>query len=395
MHDMKTELERLLEPIERSFFLFGARGTGKSTWLRQKLPDAVRLDLLDTSLQQELTAFPFHLEALVGNHPPETWVILDEVQKVPALMDEVHRLMETKRWRFVLCGSSARKLRRGGANLLAGRALTLKMAPFSFAELGERFDLSQALEWGLLPVVWSDLPMAPDILSAYLDTYLREEIREEGVVRKLAPFLRFLTVAGQVHGQVLNLQNISREAAVPRSSVEGYFSILFDTLVAHQLPAYRPALKVREAAHPKFFWVDSGMARAAAGLLRDRPDRTWLGASLESLIFHELRTFNTVHGCHRPLAYYRTAAGAEIDFIIETARRRASSPASVVCIEVKMAERWNRKWERAMRDLNRLSGIHVEKMIGVYTGSRAYHFDGLDVLPVEQFLRRLHDGLVF
>ncbi len=392
---MRAELSRLLEPIGRSFFLFGARGTGKSTWLRQKLPDAVRLDLLDTSLQLELIASPFHLEGLVGNLPAGSWVVLDEVQKVPALLDEVHRLMETKKWHFVLCGSSARKLRRGGADLLAGRALTLEMEPFSFAELGERFDLSQALEWGLLPMVWSDLSMAPDILGAYLDTYLREEIREEGVVRKLAPFLRFMGIAGQIHGQVLNLQNISRDAAVPRSSVEGYFSVLFDTLVAHQLPAYRPALKVREAAHPKFFWVDSGMARAAAGLLRDRPDGTWLGASLESLIFHELRTFNSVGGRHRPLAYYRTAAGTEIDFIIETARRSADAPASVVCVEVKMAERWNRKWERAMRDLNGLPGIHVEKMIGVYTGNRAYHFDGLDVLPVEQFLKRLYAGQIF
>ena len=392
---MKTELTRLLNPVERSFFLFGARGTGKSTWIRQKMPGAVRFDLLNTALQIELIAAPSHLEALVGNVPPNTWVILDEVQKIPSLLDEVHRLMETRRWRFVLCGSSARKLRRSGANLLAGLALTLTMEPFSFTELGELFDLSLALEWGLLPVVWSDLSLAPDILSSYLDTYLREEIREEGAVRKLAPFLRFLAVAGQVHGQVLNLQNIAREAAVPRSSVEGYFSVLFDTLLAHQLLAYRPNLKVRETAHSKFFWTDSGIARAAAGLLRDPPDRAWLGASLESLIFHELRTFNAACGRHRPLAYYRTAAGVEIDFVIETARRGADAPASVVCVEVKMAERWNRKWERAMRDLNDLPGIHVEKMIGVYTGKQSYHFDGLDVLPVEEFLKRLYAGQVF
>lgn len=392
---MKKEFQRLLEPGVRSFFLFGARGTGKSTWLRQKFPKAIRFDLLNTALQMELIASPSHIEALVGNVPAETWVILDEVQKVPALMDEVHRLMETKKWRFVLCGSSARKLRRGGADLLAGRALTLTMEPFSFAELGERFDLQQALRWGVLPVVWSDLVLAPDILGSYLDTYLREEIREEGVVRHLAPFLRFLAVAGQIHGQVLNLQNISREAAVPRSSVEGYFSVLFDTLLAHPLPAYRPNLKVRESVHPKFFWMDSGMARAAAGLLRDPPDSTWLGASLESLIFHELRTFNTVRGRHRPLAYYRTPAGAEIDFVIETARRSATVPASVVCIEVKMAKRWDRKWERSMRSLSNGPGIHVQKMIGVYTGKQTYHFDGLDVFPVEEFLKRLYAEQIF
>lgn len=392
---MKIEIQRLLNPVARSFFLFGARGTGKSTWLKQKLPDAVRLDLLHTELQLELIASPSRLEGLIGNLPPRAWVVLDEVQKIPALLDEVHRLMESKKWRFVLCGSSARKLRRSGADLLAGRALTLTMEPFSFAELGERFDLRRALEWGLLPVVWSDLSLAPDILSSYLDTYLREEIREEGAVRKLAPFVRFLAVAGQMHGQALNLQNIAREATVPRSSVEGYFSVLFDTLMAHALPAYRTHLKVREAAHPKFFWTDSGVARAAAGLLRDPPDRTWLGASLESLIFHELRTYNMTSGRQRPLAYYRTAAGSEVDFVIETARRSAKTPASVVCVEVKMAERWDRKWERAMRDLHALPGIHVEKMIGVYTGSRACHFDGLDVLPVGQFLGTLHGGGIF
>jgi predicted AAA+ superfamily ATPase len=359
------------------------------------MPDAIRLDLLNTQLQMELNAFPANLEGFVGKAPPKTWVILDEVQKVPSLMDEVHRLMEDRAWRFVLCGSSARKLRRGGADLLAGRALTLNMEPFSFAELGEWFDLSSALEWGLLPVVWSDLSLAPDILSSYLDTYLREEIREEGTVCKLAPFIRFLAVAGQIHGQVLNLQNVAREASVPRSSVEGYFSVLFDTLMAHPLPAYRTGLKVREAAHPKFFWTDSGVARAAAGLLRDPPDRMWLGASLESLIYHELRTFNSVYKRHRPLAYYRTAAGSEIDFVIETARRNAENPASVVCIEVKMADRWSRKWERAMRDLDALPGIRVERMIGVYTGSRTMHFNGLDVLPVGQFLQQLYAGEVF
>lgn len=389
------ELPRLLEPVERSFFLFGARGTGKSTWLRQKFPEAMRFDLLRSSLQMELTAEPDRLGALIGTQPPGAWIVLDEVQKVPALLAEVHRLIELKGWRFVLCGSSARKLRRGGADLLAGRALTLTMEPFSSAELGAGFDWKDAVQWGLLPVVWSDLSLAPDILESYLETYIREEIREEGAVRKLAPFLRFLSIAGLAHGQTLNVQNIARDAAVPRSSVEGYFSILVDTLLARLLPPYRPRLKVREAAHPKFYWADSGIARAAAGWLRDPPDRTWLGAALESLVFHELRTFNEVRRKHRPICYYRTAAGAEIDFIVETARPTADVPATVVCVEVKMAERWNRKWERAMRDLHAMRGVHVERMIGVYTGEQAYHFDGLDVWPVDQFLCRLHAGEIF
>ena len=293
-----ANVRRSLAPPTRSFFLFGPRGTGKSTWLRERLPDAKRIDLLKTTLQLQLAAEPSLLEALVGDMPAGSWVVLDEIQKVPALLDEVHRLIEEKRWRFALCGSSARKLKCSGVNLLAGRAVRLNMEPFTSAELGSAFDLDSALEWGLLPVVHSDLSEASDILDAYLETYLREEIHAQGAVQRLPPFARFLAIAGQLSGQVLNVQNVAREAAVARTTVIGYFDILTETLLAHSLPAYRPGLKVREAAHPKFFWVDSGIARAAAGMAYDPVDRTWLGQSLETLIFHELRTYNMVTKLH-------------------------------------------------------------------------------------------------
>lgn len=386
---------RLLKPPERSFFLFGARGTGKSTWLRQRFPDALMLDLLDTSLQLELMADPHKLETLVGKRPAGSWVVLDEVQKIPALLDEVHRLMELRRWRFVLCGSSARKLKRGGADLLAGRAVTLAMEPFCSAELGDGFDREYSLEWGMLPIVQVDRSNVADVLTAYVGTYLKEEIQAEGMIRRFPPFARFLAIAGQMNAQMLNAQNVARDAAIPRSSVDGYFSLLTDTLLAHFLPPYRPGLKVREGAHPKFFWVDAGIARAAAGLLRDPVDRAWRGASLETLIYHELRVHNSVAGKHRHVAYYRTAAGAEIDFVIETRKQQSGRPAHVVCVEVKLSPRWERRWERSMRDLQTLKGIKVDKMIGVYTGERSYYFDGLDVWPVEVFLRNLHLGKVF
>lgn len=194
-----------------SFFLFGARGTGKSTWLRGVLPGAIYLDLLDTSLQLELTAAPHRLEAVIGAPAPGQRVVLDEIQKVPSLLSEVHRLMEDKGWPFALCGSSARKLKRGGADLLAGRAVTITMEPFSSAELGDRFDLARALDWGLLPVVHVKPGLEPDTLSAYVDTYLREEIKEEGAVRNFPPFVRFLGVAGMLNGQPLNAENIARD----------------------------------------------------------------------------------------------------------------------------------------------------------------------------------------
>ncbi len=388
-------IPRLLTCPERSFFLFGPRGTGKSTWLKQLLPDALHLDLLDAALYLELSNDPHRLEALAGNRPEGSWIVLDEIQKIASLLDEVHRLMESRRWRFALCGSSARKLRRGGANLLAGRALTLNMEGFSAQELGRDFDLSVALDWGLLPFVHHDPTHAADILSAYLNTYLKEEVREEGLLRRVPPFVRFLAIAGQLNGQVVNGLNISREAAVARSTVDSYFSILFDTLLGHFLPAWQAGLKVREATHPKFYWFDTGVARAAAGWLRDPVDRVWQGTALETLVFHELRVYNEVSGKHRPISYYRTAAGVEVDFVIETSRRSSTTPPHIVAVEVKRGDKWSRAWEKPLRSLATLPGIKVDRLIGVYTGKRSYRFDAIDVMPVESFFEALHQGKIF
>ena len=393
--EFPTYVPRLMSCPEGSFFLFGPRGTGKSTWLRHVLPDALFLDLLDSALYLELARTPGRLEALAGNRPEGAWIVLDEIQKIPQLLDEAHRLMELRRWRFALCGSSARKVRRGGANLLAGRALTLNMEGFSTGELGHAFDLSLAIDWGTLPFVLREPGRAADILSAYLNTYLKEEVREEGLVRRVPPFIRFLAVAGQMNGQTVNLQNIARESAVARSTAETYFAILEDTLLGHFLPAWRPRLKVREAAHPKFYWFDPGIARAAAGWLRDPIDRLWQGSALETLIFHEIRVYNEASGKHRLITYYRTPAGVEVDFVIETSRRRAGEPAEIIAIEVKRAEKWNREWEGPLRSLEKLQGIKPGKRIGVYTGRRSYVFDGVEVLPVEAFFDALHDGKIF
>jgi len=395
MEDKETFIPRLLRCPDRSFFLFGPRSTGKSTWLRQVLPKAVWFDLLDTSLYLELSREPHRLEALIGKRPSGSWIVLDEIQKIPSLLDEVHRLMETHRWRFALCGSSARKLRRGGANLLAGRAITLNMEGFSATELSSDFDLEFSMNWGLLPFVQLERGNAADILEAYVNTYLKEEIREEGLVRNVPPFLRFLNVAGQLNGQSVHGQNIAREASLPRSTVDTYFSILIDTLLGHFLPAWRPGLKVREAAHPKFYWFDPGVARAAAGLIREPADRVWQGAALETLIFHELRVYNESSRKRRPLAYYRTASGVEIDFIIESRKRHANGPAHLVAVEVKRAEKWNRSWESGLRDLASQEGVKVDRSIAVYTGARTYRFGGLDVLPVSEFLQQLYQGRIF
>lgn len=380
---------------ERSFFLFGPRGTGKSTWLRNVLKDAFIVDLLDSSLFLELSRNPSALSSLTAKLPNNSWVVIDEIQKVPALLDEVHRLLQENRHRFALCGSSARKLRREGINLLAGRAITRNMESFSFAELAGDFDTDTAIEWGLLPFVQMDHANAKDILSAYLNTYLKEEIREEGIVRKLDPFVRFLHVVGILNGQVVNSQNIARDASVPRSSVDQYFSILTDTLLGHWLPAYRPQAKVREQSHPKFYWFDSGVARASAGLLYDAVDKVWKGFSLETMIYHELRVYNETSNKHRDIFYYRTPKGQEIDFVIETAKRNQNTKQSIVCIECKLADKWDTKWHKEMLSLESSEKMSVKRMIGVYTGTRSYHYDGVDVLPVTRFLEELHAGKIF
>ena len=391
----KFHVKRSLRLPDRSFFLFGPRGVGKTTWLREVLPDAYYFDLLDSSLYLELSQKPGNIEAMVGDLQENSWVVIDEIQKIPGLLDEVHRLMETKGWKFALCGSSARKLRRAGVNLLGGRAITRNLDAFSYKELGDAFDAEFSIQWGFLPYVQLDRKNAPDILNSYVNTYIKEEIKEEGIVRSLPPFLRFLSIAGQLNGQLVNAQNISREAAVPRSSVDVYFSILEDTLLGHFLPAYRPNVKVREQTHPKFYWFDPGVARAAAGLIFEPVDRLWKGTALENMIYHELRVYNLTQNKNRPISFYRTGSGVEIDFVIEILKRQASSKAHIACLEVKMAEKWDRKWERPMRSLSSSDRIHVDRMIGIYMGKRAYHFDGIDVLPLKDFLKRLHQGDIF
>jgi predicted AAA+ superfamily ATPase len=391
----KHPIKRLLKAPDRSFFLFGPRGVGKTTWLKNVLAEAVYFDLLESSLFLELSQNPDHLGPMIGERPENSWVVIDEIQKIPELLDEVHRLIETKEWRFALCGSSARKLRRGGVNLLGGRAVTRYLDAFSCKELDKVFDPDFSLQWGFLPYVQLDRKNAADILNAYVNTYIKEEIKEEGIIRSLPPFLRFLSIAGQLNGQLINKQNISREAAVPRSTVDVYFSILEDTLLGHLLPAYRPNLKIREQTHPKFYWFDSGVARAAAGLVFDPVDRLWLGTALENLIYHELRVYNFTQNRNRPIFFYRTASGSEIDFVIETRKRQGRSMAHIVCLEVKLAENWDRRWERPMRSLSAHDNINIDKMAGIYTGKRAYHFDGIDVLPLNDFLERLHEGEIF
>ncbi|HLD73317.1 MAG TPA: AAA family ATPase [Bdellovibrionota bacterium] len=393
MKQVRT-IPRLVTLPDRSFFLFGPRGIGKSTWLSQVLSQAKRFDLLKTDLQLRFNAHPEELEALIGSNPPE-WIWIDEVQKVPRLLDEVHRLMETHRLKFALSGSSARKLKREGANLLAGRAITKNMEQFSYGELGHHYNLSQAIQYGLLPLIYLYPKDAPETLQTYVHTYIKEEIKEEGVVRKLDPFLRFLEIAGRFNGQQVNASNIARDAMISRSNIDNYFGILSDTHLGYFLSPYRPNLKVREVTHPKFYWFDPGVARAASNLVYEPMDEIWAGTALETILFHEFRVYNEYSKKHRGLFFYRTTLGSEIDFIIELAKQKTSKPAEIICLEIKYSKKWKREWFKPILSLQERKGINIIKAYGIYMGTETLTYHGFEVLPILTFLEKLFDGHIF
>lgn len=390
------EIPRSLEFPDKSFFLFGPRGVGKSSLLRRKLSQvSISIDLLEFDMSLDLSRNPGKLESLCGNLKKGDWIWIDEVQKVPNLLDEVHRLIEKRSWNFALSGSSARKLKRGGANLLAGRALTRNLEGFTSFELGDFFDLKDSLEYGTLPLVTTDPKNRTETLSAYVNTYIREEIKEEGLVRKVDPFLRFLEIAGQLNGEQINSSNLAREARISRSNVDVYFSILEDTLLGHWLRAYRLKAKVKEQTHPKFYWFDSGVARTAAGYLKETLEATWIGKALETLLYHELRVYNHVSRKERGIYFYKVDKDIEIDFVIETKKGTFNSQPEIVLIEVKFAKKWDNRWERPMQSLASSDKVKVKHMYGVYMGKETYHLGNVTILPVLEFLSRLHKGLIF
>ena len=385
MHGKMTTLStrRMVLP-DRSFFLLGPRGTGKSTWLRQVLPEARWYDLLHSEVYLRLLTDPSAFRREVEALPAGTWVVVDEVQRVPALLNEVHSLIARhgRRWTFALCGSSARKLKRMDANLLAGRVINRSFFPLVWAEEGGAVPVDDILRFGLLPAVRQDPAAAVDILDAYAANYLREEIQQEALTRDLASFARFLGVAALLNGQVVNVSNIARESSVARPTVQRYFDVLVDTLIGQWLPAWQPRLKVRERAHPKFYLFDCGVVRAAAGRLREPLHDSERGAALETWMLHEIRAHLANTGVGGALSYYRTSAGVEVDFAW-TAPRRA------VGIEVKAARRWRRDDGNALRELHERRVIHTA--VAVYGGEHAQQDGPVTVLPVPEFLRRLPD----
>jgi predicted AAA+ superfamily ATPase len=378
------EYARLTAVPARSFFLFGVRGTGKSTWSRKALPGAYVVDLLDERRHQELLANPGLLALELGDLPTGSFVVLDEVQRVPALLNEVHRLIETRKLRFALLGSSARKLRAAGTNLLAGRALHKAMHPLTPKEMGRDFDLAGALRFGTLPIVVSAEDQRA-VLESYVHLYVRQEIQAEALVRSLPGFVRFLPVAALFHGQVVNVSGLARDAGVARSTVEGYLEILEDTLLTIRLPAFEARLRARERRHPKLFWVDPGLVRSAKRQLGPVTAEEQ-GALFEGLVLHLLRAHGEEQELYEEIFYWASAQAqaTEVDFLLRRGRE-------YLAIEVKSQERFAMSMAAGLKAIGDLPG--VVRRILAYRGARSLKTDnGIEVWPFERFAATVASG---
>lgn len=385
-------IERIYRIPSSSFFLFGPRGVGKSTWVRRHASLALEIDLLSHRQFLQLQRDPSYLEAITHKLKQGDTIFIDEIQKLPELLDEVHRLIETRQFNFILTGSSARKLRRTGANLLAGRAHTYKMFPFSLKELPHCFELNDLVTYGTLPRVINHLSEAEETLSSYVETYLREEIKEEALVRRVDEFARFIEISGRLHGQVLNFQNVARETGKAASTIQTWYQILEDTLLGFKLPSYRPGFKVREVDHAKFYWFDPGVARVASGQDPEDIDSLGKGFAFETLILNELHVYLEVRRAKKNIFYYATPGAGEIDFIVETRKKTLQRPAEFVSIEVKYSHKWKRDFEAPSRALKKFAGSSHKKMLGVYAGTEVLSYEDFDIYPVRAFVEKLHQG---
>ncbi len=383
----RNEFARILNPPKGSFFLFGPRGTGKSTWLRATYPRAHTINLLDESLYQSYLANIGLFAAELRVLSPGSLVIVDEIQRLPQLLNEVHRFMEERRLRFVLCGSSARKLKQSGTNLLAGRAVRVHMHAFVPEELGTAFDIEHVLRSGSLPVIWTAEDRRGS-LEAYVQMYLREEIQAEALVRNLPGFARFLPVAALFHGQVLNTASLARDAAVARTTVAGYLGILEDTLLAFTLPPYEAKLRVKERKHPKLYWCDPGLVRAVKRQFA-RVTAEERGALLEGWVAALLRAYRDYRRLFDDWHYWAPSEAhqTEVDFLLVRDHE-------IVAIEVKAAATFS---ESAVRGLRAIAGLKgLGRRILVYGGQRELRTaDGIEVLPLARFVEQVETLKLF
>ena len=378
---------RLLKAPRESFFLFGVRGAGKSTWAETSFREARRVNLLDEGVHHSLLADPSLFGAELMDLRRGHWVVVDEVQRIPSLLNDVHRLIEDHGLRFALLGSSARKLKTAGTNLLAGRATWKTMFPLVPEELGGDFSLDEVLGHGSIPLVWNSTDKRKT-LEAYVQLYLREEIRGEALVRNLPGFVRFLPIAALFHGQVVNVAGIARDAGTARTTVAGYLDILEDTLLATRLSAYEARLRVRERKHPKLYWVDPGLVRAVKRQLGPLTGEE-RGALFEGWVFTLLRTYAEERELYDEIFYWSPPAGSatEVDFLLRRGRE-------FLAVEVKSSARYSSALTSGLRAIADLPKL-VRRVL-VFTGPRPLvTADGIEVWPIRRFLDAVSSGTLW
>ena len=363
----------------KSCFLFGPRQCGKSSLVRETMQDAHVFNLLSGDTFAHLARNPNYIDEICRDNRP---VVIDEIQKMPALLDEVHRLIEEKGKRFLLTGSSARKLRKGGFNLLGGRARIRNLHPFSASELGDAFDLDRAVNVGLVPGIWfSDDP--EEDLASYISLYLEQEIMQEGATRNLPAFSRFLEVAALSNGEQINFQSIASDAQIPRSTVQEYFKILKDTLLAREVPVWRKGRSRKTVETAKFYMFDTGVTRRLSGrkeLVRGTPE---YGHAFESWIMHEIASYSDAFRRDAEIAYWRTRTNLEVDFVVN----------EDVAIEAKTTHNATKDDLKGLRAIGD-EGTFRHRIL-VSGEPRPREVDGISILPWRNFIDRLWSGDLF
>jgi len=380
---METYIPRYFKAPKQSYFLFGPRGTGKSTFLKKYYRNALWIDLLKPDVFRTYAAHPERIIELVNGNPDKKIIIVDEIQKVPELLSAVHSLIEGgKDKQFVLTGSSARKLKQTGINLLAGRVLLKTFHPFLLSELNNKFSFDVILKFGLLPVVTSSVS-PKDTLEAYVSLYIKEEVQQESLVRNIGNFSRFLEAISFSHGSILNISNVARECEIERKVIEGYIKILEDILLAFRLPVFSKRAKRAVIQHPKFYFFDTGVFQTLRpkGPL-DSPEEIG-GAALEGLIIQQLKAWNAYSGNPYEIFFWRSRGGVEVDFILYGKN-------DIYAIEVKNTNRIRPADLRPLESF--VKDYPQSKTIFLYRGKGRILRNNILCIPCQQFLEKLIPG---
>jgi predicted AAA+ superfamily ATPase len=375
---MYSRLLNISQNYPKSFFLFGPRGSGKTSWLKENFKEALYFDLLDADTYFNFQRNPKYFSRFIPENY-QGWIIIDEVQKLPPLLDEVHRLIESKRYRFILTGSSARKLRHKGVNLLAGRAIRYNMYPLTAVELGDDFDIKQALRYGQLPAITTE-PDPQKYLNTYVGTYLKEEVQQESLVRSLETFTRFLSVASFSQGSLVNMSAIAREVGISQKIIRNYFEILEDLLLARTVNIFNRRAKRALSMHPKFYFFDVGVYRTLRPLGPLDAVQEIDGIAAESLFLQNLLAINDYLELGYTLYYWRTKHGTEVDFIVYGEQ-------GLKAFEIKIKSYIDHK------DLYGLRAFKVDypeaECYLIYAGHLKQYIGDVTLIPMEEALKTL------